>query len=207
MQMSSFDAAESNAVIIQPTRGLVALGLRDVWSYRTLLYFLVWRDVKVRYKQTALGVAWIVLQPLLSAVVFTVIFGLLLQVPSGGAPYAVFALAALVPWQYFAGTTSRVGTSLVNSANLAIKVYFPHLIIPFPGALSRLVDLAIGFVVLIVLLAIYRVPLSLNSLWLPAFLVLAIFTAGLWTMAARARREVPGRGLPMEGRTGEEPAR
>ena len=114
----------------------------------------------MRYKQTALGVAWIVLQPLLSTVVFTLIFGVLLKVPSDGAPYPLFALAALVPWQYFSGSMSRVGTSLVNSANLITKVYFPRLIIPLSGVLSTLVDFAIGFAVLIVLMIVYRVPLT-----------------------------------------------
>ena len=118
-------ATAPNITIIQPTSGIAALQLRAVWQYRELLGFLVWRDVKVRYKQTALGVAWIVLQPLLSTMIFTVIFGVLLQVPTNGAPYALFSLAALVPWQYFSGSLSRAGTSLVSSANLITKVYFP----------------------------------------------------------------------------------
>lgn len=161
-----------------------------MWKYRELLYFLVWRDVKVRYKQTVLGVAWIVLQPLLSTVVFTVIFGILLKVPSDGAPYALFALAALVPWQYFSGSMSRVGTSLVNSANLITKVYFPRLIIPLSGVLSTLVDFTIGFAVLIILLIVYRVPLTPQVVWLPLFLLLAIVTAlgfGLWLAALNVR--------------------
>ena len=176
--------------VIAPTRGLAALQLRAVWQYRELLFFLAWRDIKVRYKQTALGVAWIVLQPLLSTVVFTLLFGGLLKVPSNGAPYALFALSALVPWQYFSGSMSRVGTSLVNSAHLITKVYFPRLIIPLSGVISTLVDLAIGFGVLVVLLIIYRVPLTANVLWLPAFLLLAIVTAlgfGLWLAALNVR--------------------
>jgi len=177
-------------VIIQPTRGLASLQLRAVWEYRELLFFLAWRDIKVRYKQTALGVAWIVLQPLLSTVVFTLLFGGLLKVPSEGAPYALFALAALVPWQYFAGSVSRVGTSLINSANLITKVYFPRLIIPLSGVLSTLVDFAIGFLVLVGLLVGYRVPLTANVLWLPLFLLLAVITAlgfGLWLAALNVR--------------------
>ncbi len=176
--------------IIEPTRGLASLQLRAVWQYRELLFFLAWRDIKVRYKQTALGVAWIVLQPLLSTVVFTLLFGVLLQVPSSGAPYALFALAALVPWQYFSGSMSRVGTSLVNSANLITKVYFPRLIIPLSGVISTLVDFAIGFAVLVILLIVYRTPLTLNVLWLPAFLLLAIVTAlgfGLWLAALNVK--------------------
>ncbi len=177
-------------VVIAPTHGWAALELGQLWNYRELLYFLVWRDLKVRYKQTALGVAWIVLQPLLSTVIFTLIFGVLLGAPSEGAPYALFALAALVPWQYFSGSLSRVGTSLVNSAHLITKVYFPRLIIPLSGVLSMLVDFAIGFGVLVVLVVAYRVPLTPNVLWLPAFLLLAMATAlgfGLWLSALNVR--------------------
>jgi len=177
-------------VLIQPTRGLAALQLRALWEYRELLFFLAWRDIKVRYKQTALGVAWIVLQPLLSTVVFTLLFGWLLKVPSDGAPYAVFALTALAPWQYFAGSMSRVGGSLINSANLITKVYFPRLIIPLSGVISTLVDFAIAFGVLIVLVAAYHIPLTANVLWLPVFLLLAIVTAlgfGLWLAALNVR--------------------
>ena len=154
-----------------------------MWQYRELLFFLAWRDVKVRYKQTALGVGWILLQPLLSTVVFTLIFGVLLEVPSNGAPYALFSLAALVPWQYFSGSLTRVGTGLVHSANLITKVYFPRLIIPLSGVLSTLVDFAVGFGVLVVLLFVYRVPMTANVFALPLFLLLAMVCAlgfGLW---------------------------
>ncbi len=180
----------AGVTVIEPTRGLAALQLRALWEYRELLLFLAWRDVKVRYKQTALGVTWIVLQPVLSTVVFTLIFGVLLQVPSNGAPYALFSLAALVPWQYFAGSMSRVGGSLVNSSNLITKVYFPRLIIPLTGVISTLVDFAIGFVVLLVLIFAYRVPLTAQVVWLPLFLVLAIVTAlgfGLWLAALNVK--------------------
>ncbi len=176
--------------VIQPTRGVASLQLRALWEYRELLFFLAWRDVKVRYKQTALGVTWIVLQPVLSTIVFTLIFGVLLGVPSNGAPYAVFSLAALVPWQYFSGSISRVGTSLVNSSHLITKVYFPRLIVPLTGVISTLVDFAIGFVVLLVLIFIYRVPLTLQVVWLPLFLLLAIVTAlgfGLWLAALNVK--------------------
>jgi lipopolysaccharide transport system permease protein len=176
--------------VIEPTRGLAPLQLRAVWQYRELLGFLAWRDVKVRYRQTALGIAWIVLQPLLSTVVFAVIFGALLNVPSNGAPYALFALAALAPWQYFSGAMSRVGTSLVNSSQLITKVYFPRLIIPLSGVLSTLVDFAVGFAALLVLLAIYRVPLTAQALALPLFLLLATVTSlgfGLWLAALNVR--------------------
>jgi lipopolysaccharide transport system permease protein len=177
-------------VVIKPTRGLASLQLRAVWQYRELLFFLAWRDIKVRYKQTALGVAWIVLQPLLSTVVFTLIFGILLQVPSDGAPYALFSLAALVPWHYFSGSMARVGTSLVNSSQLITKVYFPRLIVPLSGVLSTLADFVIAFAVLVVLLIAYRVPLTLNVVFLPLFLLLAIITAlgfGLWLSALNVK--------------------
>lgn len=180
------DMTSSPTVVIQPTRGWASLQLRAVWQYRELLYFLVWRDLKVRYKQTALGVAWIALQPLLSTVVFTLLFGGLLKVPSDGAPYALFALAALVPWQYFAGSLTRSSTSLVSSANLITKVYFPRLVIPISGVLSGLVDFAVTFVILAVLMVIYGVAPTWAALLLPAFLLLALVTAlgfGMWLSA------------------------
>lgn len=177
-------------VVIQPTRGISSLQLRALWEYRELLYFLVWRDVKVRYKQTALGVAWIVLQPLVSTLVFTFIFGGLLNVPSNGLPYPIFAYAGLLPWQYFASSLGRTSTNLVDSANLITKVYFPRLVIPLSGVVSGLVDFAVGFVMLAVLMVIYRVPATPALLLLPAFLLLAMVTAlgfGLWLSALNVR--------------------
>ncbi len=172
-------------LVIQPSRG-ISLQLDRLWHYRELLYFLVWRDVKVRYKQTALGVLWILLQPLLTTAIFTVLFGLLLDVPSGDVPYPVFALTGLIAWQYFAGSLTRSSTSLVGSANLITKVYFPRLIIPISGALGGLVDFAIAFIVLLIMILIYRLPLSPTMLLLPAFLLLSMATAlgfGLWLSA------------------------
>jgi len=189
LSRKAFDA-QTPVTVIEPTRGFASLQLKALWQYRELLYFLAWRDVKVRYKQTALGVAWIVLQPLLSTVVFTLIFGMLLQVPSDGAPYALFALAALVPWNYFSGSLNRVGTSLVSSASLLTKVYFPRLVIPLSGVVSTLVDFAVGLAVLVILLVAYRVPLGPHVLWLPAFLLLAIAAAlgfGLWLAALNVK--------------------
>jgi len=177
-------------VVIEPTRGLASLNLRALVEYRELLYFLVWRDVKVRYKQTALGVAWVVLQPVISTVVFTLLFGGLLKVPSGGAPYPVFALAALLPWTYFAGSLSRASASLVGSSHLITKAYFPRLVIPLSSVLGGLVDFAVGFVVLAVLLIVYRITPTPAVLLLPAFLLLALLTAlgfGLWLGALNVR--------------------
>ena len=177
-------------VVIQATRGLSALQLRAVWEYRELLYFLVWRDVKVRYKQTALGVTWVVLQPVISTLVFTFIFGLLLNVPSNGLPYPVFAYAGLLPWQYFASALTRTSSNLVDNTNLITKVYFPRLIIPLSGVVSSLVDFAVGLVMMAVLMVIYRVQLSWAVLLLPFFLLLAMVTAlgfGLWLSALNVR--------------------
>ena len=172
--------------VIQPTRGWLALNLREVWRYRELLYFLVWRDVKVRYKQTALGVAWVILQPLIATLIFTVIFGNLARMPSGNLPYAVFAFCALLPWNYFSGAVTRAGVSLVNNANLVTKVYFPRLIIPMSGTLSGLIDFAVAFVVLLVLMFYYGVTPGLQILTLPLFLLMAMATAlgvSLWLAA------------------------
>jgi lipopolysaccharide transport system permease protein len=177
-------------VIIRPMPGWASLQLRTVWEYRELLFFLVWRDIKVRYKQTALGVLWIVLQPVISMVVFTLLFGVLLRVPSGEVPYPIFSYAALLPWTYFATSLTRASSSLVGSANLITKVYFPRLIIPIGGVLSPLVDFAVGFVVLLGLMAFYRIVPTPKVVLLPVFLLLAVLTAlgsGLWLGALNVR--------------------
>lgn len=177
-------------LVIEPTHGWISLQLDRLWHYRELLYFLVWRDVKVRYKQTALGVLWVILQPLLTMLVFTVLFGLLLNVPSGDIPYPIFSLTGLVAWQYFAGSLTRASTSLVGSANLITKVYFPRLIIPISGVLGGLVDFAIGLALLLVMMFIYRFPLRPTILLLPVFLLLAMATAlgfGLWLAALNVK--------------------
>jgi lipopolysaccharide transport system permease protein len=173
-------------VRIRPSRGWVALNLGELWAYRELLYFLVWRDVKVRYKQTVLGIAWVVIQPVASTLIFTVIFGNLAHMPSDNLPYAVFAMAGLVPWNYFSGAFARGGASLVGSANLISKVYFPRLIIPLASVLAGLVDFAIVLVLLIALLIFFGITPTLAIFTLPLFLLLAIATAlgvGLWLSA------------------------
>ena len=180
----------AHPIIIQPSRGWASLQLRAVWEYRELLYFLVWRDVKVRYKQTALGVAWVVLQPVISMVVFSFLFGTLLKVPSGEVPYPIFAYAALLPWNYFAASLTRSSTSLVGSAHLITKVYFPRLVIPISGVLSGLVDFAVAFLVLAGLMVYYGVVPTVAVVWLPAFLLLALATAlgvGMWLSALNVR--------------------
>ena len=175
---------------IRPTQGWARLGLRDVWEYRELLFFLAWRDIKVRYKQTALGVLWIVLQPLVSMVVFSFLFGTLLNVPSGDVPYPIFAYAALLPWNYFASSLGRSSTSVVNSAHLITKIYFPRLIIPISGVLSSLVDFAIAFLVLIGLMIYFGIAPTATVLVLPGLILLAMATAlgfGLWLSALNVR--------------------
>ena len=174
------------ALRIEPSRGWVSLRLGELWEYRELLYFLVWRDIKVRYKQTALGAAWAILQPVLTMVVFSVFFGRLAKVPSDGIPYPVFALAALVPWQLFAYAVSESTNSLVVSQNLIKKVYFPRLVIPIASVLAGLVDFAISFVALIGLMTYYGIRPTPAIAILPLFILLAVASAlcvGLWLSA------------------------
>ncbi len=177
-------------IVIEPKRGLAALKLGDVWEYRELLYFLVWRDVKVRYKQTVLGVLWVVLQPLISMAIFTVLFGVLLKVPTGDAPYPVFAYAGLLPWSYFSSALTRSSASVVGSAHLISKVYFPRLIIPLAAVLACLVDFAVSFVVLLVVMLFYGILPTAAVLVLPALVLLAMITAlgfGVWLSALNVR--------------------
>ena len=170
-------------IVIRPSQGWIALKLKDLWEYRELLYFLVWRDIKVRYKQTALGAAWAIIQPFFSMVVFSVFFGKLAKMPSDGIPYPIFAFSALVPWTFFANGLAQSANSLVDSANLIRKVYFPRLTIPIANVLSGLVDFTIAFVVLLGMMFWYGVVPTARILWLPLFLLLALVTAlavGLW---------------------------
>jgi homopolymeric O-antigen transport system permease protein len=172
--------------IIEPTRGWGALHLVDVWEYRELLYFLVWRDVKVRYKQTALGAAWAILQPLFTMVVFTIFFGKLAGISSQGVPYPVFSYAALLPWSFFAQGVTRSGNSLVGSAHLITRVYFPRLVVPIAAVLAGLVDFALASLVFAGMMIAYHVALTPAMLLLPLFLLLALATAlgvGLWLSA------------------------
>jgi lipopolysaccharide transport system permease protein len=180
------DKAQPTVLLIRPARGWLRLNLPELWEYRELLYFLVWRDIKVRYKQTALGAAWAVLQPLLTMAVFSVFFGRLAKVPSDGVPYPVFAYTALLPWQLFAYALTESANSLVGSQNLLKKVYFPRLVVPISSVLSGLVDFAISFVVLLGLMLYYGVVPTRSIVLLPAFVLLALTTAlsvGLWLSA------------------------
>ena len=176
----------TDVLIIEPTRGWLKINFREIWEYRELLYFLVWRDIKVRYKQTALGAAWAVLQPVMTMIVFSVFFGRLAKVPSDGIPYPIFAYAALLPWQLFAFALSESANSLVGSQNLIQKVYFPRLVIPIAGVLAGLVDFAIAFVVLLGMMAYYGIHPTAAVLVLPVFIVFAVAAAlsvGLWLSA------------------------
>jgi lipopolysaccharide transport system permease protein len=173
-------------VVIEPTSGWLSLGLGEVREYRELLYFLVWRDVKVRYKQTLLGAAWAILQPTLTMVVFTLLFGKLASIGSDGLPYPIFAYAGLLPWTFFAQGLGHSSESLVGSANLIRKVYFPRLVIPAASVLAGLVDFLFAFLVLIGLMAFYGVWPGMPVLFLPVLLALAFATAlwiGMWLSA------------------------
>ncbi|MEO6457180.1 MAG: ABC transporter permease [Chloroflexia bacterium] len=176
----------SPAIRIKPSRGWVSLNLHELWEYRELLYFLVWRDIKVRYKQTALGAAWAIIQPFFTMVVFTLFFGRLAKIPSDGIPYPVFAYAALVPWTFFANGLSQSANSLVGSAHLITKVYFPRLAVPIATVLSGVVDFVLAFIVLLGMLLVYGILPTFNVVWLPLFLLLALVTSlgvGLWLSA------------------------
>jgi lipopolysaccharide transport system permease protein len=182
-------SSASPIIRIEPPRGLFELRLREVWAYRELLYFFVWRDVKIRYKQTAIGVLWVVIQPVLNMLVFTLFFGHLAKLPSDGLPYPVFYFAALVPWTYFAYALQMTTNVVVDNQRLITKVYFPRLILPISSALSPLVDFSISFVVLAIFTVAYGLRPTLAALWLPALLALAVFTAlgvGLWLSALNA---------------------
>ncbi len=155
----------------------MSLNLKELWDYRELLYFLCWRDIKVRYKQTVLGVGWAIIQPFLTMLVFTLFFGRLAQMPSDGIPYAIFCYCALVPWTFFANGLSQASTGLVNDANLLKKVYFPRLIMPIAGVMAGIVDFLVAFVVLLGMMVYYGLAPTIHILWLPAFLLLALVTA------------------------------
>ena len=175
--MPGTDAAQIPTVVIEPRRGLFRVDLKSLWEYRELLYFLVWRDVKIRYKQTAIGAGWAILQPLMTMVIFTVIFSRFAKIPSDGVPYPIFAYTALLPWTYFAQAIDRSGTSLVSDRDLITKIYFPRLIMPIAATLAPLVDFGIAFFILLGMMAWFRMAPSWGMLALPLFLLLALMTA------------------------------
>jgi lipopolysaccharide transport system permease protein len=173
---------------IAPSHGL-SIRLRELWAYRELLYFFIWRDIKIRYKQTVIGTAWAILQPFLTMLVFSLFFGRLAKLPSNGLPYPIFYYCALLPWSYFAGALQNATNVVVEQQRLITKIYFPRLVLPISAVLSGLVDFAIAFCVLIALMAYYRITPGLAVLLLPGFLLLAVLTAlgfGLWLSALNA---------------------
>jgi lipopolysaccharide transport system permease protein len=180
------NTADLNATLIKPISGWVPINLGEIWMYRELLYFLVWREIKIRYKQTLLGVTWAVIQPFFMMIVFTLFFGKFVKVPHQGIPYPLFAYAALMPWMLFNESIVRSVNSLINDANLIRKVYFPRLIMPLSGAASPLVDFFFSFLVFIAMMFYFGFMPTLRILWLPVFLLLALTTAlavGLWFSA------------------------
>lgn len=186
-------------VVIERHRAPLREELRALWEFRELLYFMVWRDVKTRYKQTVLGVGWALLQPLLTTVIFTVIFAYFARMPSQGVPYPLFAFTALLPWAYFSQALSRSSLGLVANANLISKVYFPRLIVPLAGAMTPLVDFSLTFALLVGLLAWYQVVPTLAVLALPAFVLMAFLAAvaaSLWLSALNVKYRDVGHLIP-----------
>jgi lipopolysaccharide transport system permease protein len=177
---------DTHVTILQPAKGLGALNLRDLWVYRELIYFMTWRDLKVRYKQTLLGASWAILRPFLTMVVFSIFFGDLAQVPSDGVPYPIFSFAALVPWGLFSDAVSVAGRSLVQNRHMITKIYFPRVILPLSSILAGVVDFLIAFVILGGMMVYYKIPPTVHVWTLPLFLLLALITStgvGLWLAA------------------------
>ena len=188
--MTPTSTQEVPSLIIRPPKKWVPVDIRELWAYRELITAFTMRDVKLRYKQTGLGIAWAVLQPLLTMVIFTVFFGGLAKIPSDGVPYPLFVLAALLPWTLFAEGLTRSTTSMVTNANIMTKVYFPRLIMPLSSIISPLVDFAVSFIILIAMMVYYGFMPTLNILFLPVFLLLALATAlgvGLWLSALNVK--------------------
>jgi lipopolysaccharide transport system permease protein len=199
--MRSATAVPGAEVIITPSASMpLRAEILELWAYRELLYFLVWRDVKVRYKQTFFGAAWAVIQPLSAMVVFTVFFGRLVRVPSDGLPYPLFAYAALLPWSYFAQSVTHAASSVVASAHLVTKVYLPRLAIPMAAVLSGVVDFGVAFLVLVVMMLLYgAVPGGLALIFVPAFFILALVVTlgvGLWLAALNVAYRDVGHAAP-----------
>ena len=186
METTRRDNNQAPVIYLRPSRGWLSLDFKELWRYRELIFFLTWRDIKVRYKQAVLGITWAVLQPLLTMLIFTVIFGILLEMPSQGLPYPLFALSALLPWQLFATALQRSSISLVGNANLITKIYFPRLAIPLSSVMAALVDFGVSFIVLLAVMAYYGFWPGWNILWTIPMTLLTLLTAlsvGLWLSA------------------------
>jgi len=178
--------SRDRVTLIKPTNGWAALNLRDLWLYRELIFFMTWRDLKVRYKQTLLGVGWAILQPFMTMIVFSIFFGSLAQVPSDGVPYPIFTYTALIPWTLFSKALQDASRSLVANSHMITKVYFPRMILPISSVLAGVVDFLIAFLVLLGMMLYFKITPTANAWTLPLFLVLAVITAiavGLWLSA------------------------
>jgi lipopolysaccharide transport system permease protein len=183
------ETVESRIIRIQARSTWLALDLGELWAYRELLYFFVWRDIKVRYKQTVIGAAWAILQPVLTMVVFSLFFGKLAKIPSQGLPYPIFYYSALLPWMYFATAMQGATNIVVDNQRVITKIYFPRVVLPIASVLSGLLDFAISFGVFLIMMAYYRIMPMSSVIWLPAFMLLAVLTAlgvGLWLSALNA---------------------
>lgn len=199
MTETSIAQSDPDTIILRPSRGWSTLNLADLWRYRELIFFLTWRDLKVRYKQTILGVAWAVIRPVITMVIYSLIFGNLAQLDSEGVPYSIFTYVALLPWQLFSKAMNDAGRSMVSNRNMVTKIYFPRLVIPVSTILSGLADFLIAFVILIGMMVYFQVPITLNILYLPLFLLLALVTAlgvGLWFSALNVYYRDVGYVLP-----------
>jgi lipopolysaccharide transport system permease protein len=186
MENTQLQKNQTPITYLKPSKGWLSIDLKELWRYRELVYFLTWRDIKVRYKQAVLGIASAVLQPVLTVLIFTVVFGILLKTPSQDLPYPLFTISALLPWQLFANALQRSSISLVGNANLLTKIYFPRLAIPLSAVMAALVDFGVSFFVLIGMMAYYRYMPGWNMLWLPVIILFALLTAlavGLWLSA------------------------
>jgi len=198
--MTEITKHEPTTIYIKPSTGFTALNLRDLWIYRELVFFMIWRDIKVRYKQTLLGALWAIIQPVLTMIVFTFLFGKIAKVSSDGIPYPIFSYTALLPWGLFVAALNQASRSLTSNHNMITKIYFPRLILPVASVLGGLVDFAISFIVLIVLMIYYKVTPAWASLWtLPLFLLLAIIAAlgvSLWLSAINVQYRDVNYALP-----------
>ena len=198
--MTELTKHEPTTIYIKPTKGLAALNLRDLWTYRELIYFMVWRDVKVKYKQTLLGMAWAVVQPIMTMIVFTFVFDKVAKLPTEGIPYPVFSFTGLLPWGLFATALNQGSRSLVMHNNMVTKIYFPRLILPMSAVFAGLVDFFISFIILIGLMVYYKVTPAWGQLWtLPLFLLLTLVTAlgvALWLSAINVKYRDVNQALP-----------
>jgi lipopolysaccharide transport system permease protein len=190
---------KNNVVIIKPSKGWVGLRLTDLWVYRELIYFLTWRDIKVRYKQSVLGILWAILKPFMSMVVFTIFFGNFAKIPSDGIPYPIFSYTATLPWELFAAALGVASRSMVSNSNMISKIYFPRMIIPLASVMSSVVDFLIGFIILIGMMFYFKITPTIATLWLPLLILLALITAlgvGFWSSALMVRYRDVGYIMP-----------